>query len=272
MLKVNGADYISSASNPLSISLDAAKSYDVSGDLIGHIEIGTAAEPAGPTKLRLKGVNILSDADSGIAYLPEKKKLTVEVFANTSNYIRVENGAEKDDAAAIISNSDLTITGAGFLSLYANLGHGLKASELTVNGLPKLKIDAAHDAFHASKLLRITGGDITIDNCNDAFSAGSADSPSKITVEMTITDGNFVINRVNDSLFQNKSTAGNCRIIKGNFTVSSDNVKGLFQEEAGGSKIVVYDLCSWTGLSTEQLAEVNERTLILADQYSECKV
>lgn len=226
------------------VSLDAAKSYDLSGELVGHIEIGSSVEPAGHTKLRLKGVNILSDADSGIMYLPEKKKLTIEVFANTSNYIRVENGAEKDNAAAIISNSDLTITGAGFLSLYTNLGHGLKASELAINGLPKLKIDVVHDAFHASKLLRITGGDITIDNCNDAFSAGSADSPSKITVEMTITDGNFTINKVNDSLFQNKSTVGNCRIIKGNFIVTSDNVKEIFQEEAGGAQISVYDLCS----------------------------
>lgn len=271
-MKINGVDYTSSVSNPLSISLAAAKSYDLSGDLIGHIEIGTSAEPTGHTKLRLKGVNILSDADSGILYLPEKKKLTVEVFANTSNYIRVENGVEKDNAAAILSNSDLTVTGAGFLSLYANLGHGLKASELAVNGLPKLKIDALHDAFHASKLLRITGGDIVIDNCNDVFSAGSADSPSKITVEMTITDGNFTINKASDSLFQNKSTVGNCRIIKGNFIVSSANVKEMFQEESGGTKIAIYDLCSWSGLSASQLAEVNERTLKLANQYSECKV
>lgn len=256
----------------MTIKLDAVKEYDVSGDLIGHIEIASSTEPVGPTKLRLKGVNILSDADSGIVYSPEKKKLVVEVFANSSNYISVLNGKEKDDAAAILSNSDVTITGTGFLALSTNLGHAVKASELIVNGEPKMSIDAVHDAFHASKILRITGGEFTIENCNDVFSAGSAEDNAKITVEMTITGGKFMINGSTDSIFQNKSTVGNCRIVKGDFEFASDGISEMFQEEDGGTKVNVYDLCSFSGLSETQQAEVDSRKIVLAEQYGECKV
>ena len=194
------------------------------------------------------------------------------MFANSSNYINVPNGKEKDDAAALLSQSDITITGTGFLALSTNLGHAIKASELVVNGEPKLSIDAVHDAFHASKLLRITGGEFTVNSCNDVFSAGSAEDNTKITVEMTITDGKFIINGSTDAIFQNKSTVGNCRIIKGDFEFASDGINEMFQEEDGGTKVNVYDLCTFTGLSEVQQAEVDSRKLILADQYGECKV
>jgi hypothetical protein len=156
--------------------------------------------------------------------------------------------------------------------LSTNLGHAIKASELVVNGEPKLSIDAVHDAFHASKLLRITGGEFTVNSCNDVLSAGSAEDPSKITVEMTITGGKFIINGSTDAIFQNKSTVGNCRIIKGDFEFASDKINEMFQEEDGGTKVSVYDLCTFTGLSEAQQAEVDSRKLILADQYGECKV
>lgn len=61
---------------------------------------------------------------------------------------------------------------------------------------------------------------------------------------MTITDGKFTINKVEDGIFQNKSTVGNCKIIKGDFTIASANIKDMFQEEADGAKVIVYDLCA----------------------------
>lgn len=193
----------------------------------------------------LKGVNILSDVDSGIVYSPESKKLVVEVFANTSNYIDVPNGKEKDDAAAIFSKSDLTITGTGYLSLKTNLGHALKSSELIINGEPYLNINSVHDAFHASKLLRITGGYFEIVNCNDVFSAGSANDPTKNTVEMLITDGHFVINKCTDSLFQGKSSQGNYKIVSAYFeTTSSADIPEMFQEEdSTNNPINCYNFC-----------------------------
>lgn len=271
-LIVNGERMISSANAPLTVRLEASQEYDVSGDLVGHIEVYSDSEPAGHTKIRLKGVGIESDSDSGIAYLPEKKRLCVEAYANTSNYISVNKGVETDDAAAVLSNGDLLLTGAGYLSLKANVAHGVKASELVVNGVPKIKIDAAHDAFHASKILRIASGEFEIASANDVFSAGSGDDPNKITVEMTICGGSFNILKSTDSIFQNKSLVGNCRIVKGDFRFDSANTKDVFQEESGGEKVKIYDLCSFSGLSESQLAEVESRKLVLKDQYGECKV
>lgn len=199
--------------------------------------------------------------------------LLVEIFANTSNYITVDNGKEKDNAAAIFSNSDVTITGTGYLSLKTNLGHAIKASELIVNGLPHLIIDSVHDAFHASKLLRITGGKFEINSCNDVFSAGAADSPTKNTVELLITDGEFIINSCTDALFQGKSSAGNYKIIKGKFSATSDKISEMFQEvDSVNNPIVCYDLCQWVGFSENQLAEITTRTVALANQYSEPSV
>lgn len=267
---INDDEYESTASSPLSITLEPGETYVLKGDLIGHIDISSSAEPAARTKLVLKGVNILSDADSGIAYLPSSKKLVVEVYANTSNCVTVDNGKEKDDAAAIYSESDLTITGTGHLSLKTNLGHALKASELVVNGRPHLVIDSVHDAFHASKLLRITGGKYEIDSCNDVFSAGAADSPAKNTVELLITDGEYTVNKCADALFQGKSSQGNYKIVKGRFAVDSANISEMFQEvDSENDPIVVCDLCEWSGFSDEQTLEINKRTSKLADQYSE---
>lgn len=263
---------ISSANAPLTVRLEASQEYDVSGDLRGHIEVYSDSEPAGHTKIRLRGVDIESDSDSGIAYLPEKKRLCVEAYANSSNYVSVSEGAEKDDAAAILSNSDLLLTGAGYLSLKASVAHGLKASELVVSGVPKIRIEAAHDAFHASKILRIAGGEFEIASANDVFSAGSSEDPAKITVEMTICGGSFDILKSTDSIFQSKSTVGNCRIVKGDFRFDSAGVKEMFQEESGGEKVKIYDLCSFSGLSDSQLAEVESRKLVLKDQYGDCKV
>lgn len=169
----------------------------------------------------------------------------VEIFADTSNYIDMPAGKEKDDAAAIFSNSDLTITGTGHLSLKTNLGHALKSSELIINGSPYLHIDAVHDAFHASKLLRITDGYFEIVNCNDVFSAGSANDPTKNTVELLITGGYFNIHKCTDSLFQGKSSQGNYKIVSANFLATSpDDISEMFQEEdSTNNPINCYDLC-----------------------------
>lgn len=248
------------------VQLEAGKEYNLSGDLIGHIEIISALEPAAPTKIRLKGVNIKSDGEYAIYYVPEKKKLTVEVFANTSNYLKVENGA-LTTAAVIFSNSDLTITGAGHLDLFANIAHGLKASELVINGVPNITIDVVHDAIHASKFLRITGGNIIVNNANDVFSAGAADDPTKNTVELLITGGQFTINKCKEAVFQGKSSAGNYKLLNSTFNISAENIGMMFQEESADNEIQCYDTCTWAGLSSAQQIEVLARTIILADEY-----
>ena len=271
-------EYISQSNqDPIEVNLDPLKEYDISGELYGSIVVGSNVEVLGNTKIRLKGVNIYSKEEYAIKYYPTNKKLTVEIFADTTNLITVVTPdlAESSSVGAIDSENNLYITGTGALTITSNWGHAIKASELIFNGEPNITVDVHHDAFHASKILRVTGGKYTIENANDCFSAGKDEDSAK--TELTITGGSICVKACAEAIFQGKAVSGNYRIIKADVAIEDNSKVGyLFQEAGYGTeswnKTKVYDLAAFTGLDESREAEIADRKVVLADQYGDASV
>ena len=156
------------------IILDPGQVYELQGNLHGKVTIGSSADmPTARTKIILNGVNIQSDSDYAIGYLPDAEELVVVLAPDTENYlVNSEVGeAADDDFGALHSANDLHIYGTGSLTIKNTKGHGVKGSDLVISGKPGICVEANHDAVHGGKLLKITGGTFVINGANDAFSS-----------------------------------------------------------------------------------------------------
>jgi hypothetical protein len=203
------------------VRLTAGGEYKLRGDLLGHIIIGNLSDlPNNRTKIILEGVNIQSsDYASCIEYAPESGKLVVEIADNSENYlvVNIEGERGEDDLSALHSENNMLINGVGYLTIVNRKGHGIKASELIINGDLHMYLNTNHDAIHGGKLLRITNGEFEVENANDAFSASAGGSN---TGKLLILGGKYTIHACKDSAFDGKSANGIKRILNSKISVS----------------------------------------------------
>ena len=229
------------------IRLAAGGEYKLHGDLLGNIVIGTQNDsPANRTKIILDGVNIQSDeAESIINYAPKISKLIVEVSNNTENYLvcNINEEAGNDDLGVINSENNLMLTGVGYLTIINKKGHGIKASELIIDGDLHTYLDTNHDAVHGGKLLKITGGYFEVENANDAFSASSGSSG---TGKLLIYGGTYIINNCKEAAFEGKSSNGVKRILNTDITFG-EGVNKLFN--ASNASSPAYQIKVYHGLN-----------------------
>ena len=229
------------------IRLAAGGEYKLHGDLLGNIVIGTQNDsPANRTKIILDGVNIQSDeAESIINYAPKISKLIVEVSNNTENYLvcNINEEAGNDDLGVINSENNLMLTGVGYLTIINKKGHGIKASELIIDGDLHTYLDTNHDAVHGGKLLKITGGYFEVESANDAFSASSGSSG---TGKLLIYGGTYIINNCKEAAFEDKSPNGVKRILNANITFG-EGVNKLFN--ASNASSPAYQVKVYQGLN-----------------------
>lgn len=199
------------------VQLPACGTYELQGNLIGHIVIGNNEAKDtlnNRTKIILNGVNIRSDVnDAAINYTPRDKKLVVELKDTTENYlfVNVDEESADEDLGAINSNNGLVINGVGYLTVKNIKGHGFKASELYIDGDPHIYVDANHDAFHGKNLLKITNGYFYVENCNDAFTAGHDEAEDD--GRLYIYGGEFHIQNTKEAAFEGRSSIAKKRIL-----------------------------------------------------------
>ena len=229
------------------VRLSAGNTYELEGNLIGNVIIEGASSTLNRTKLILKGVNIQSDeAESIINYTPEVSKLVVEVANNTENYLvcNIEEETGQDDLGVIHSENNLMLTGVGYLTIVNKKGHGIKASELIIDGDVHMYLDTNHDAIHGGKLLKITGGEFYVNNANDAFSASEGGSG---TGKLLIYGGKYNIRACKEAAFEGKSPNGVKRILNANITFG-EGVNKLFNASNASSD--AYKVKVYQGLNT----------------------
>lgn len=205
------------------IILEPGQVYELQGNLHGKVTIGSSADvPAARTKIILNGVNIQSDSDYAIGYLPDAEELIVVLSPNSENYlVNAEVGeAADDDFGALHSANDLHIYGTGSLTIKNTKGHGIKGSDLVISGKPGICVEANHDAVHGGKLLKISGGTFVIKNAKDAFSS-SEHGPAQ-DGKTIILGGTFTINACKEAAFDGKSTNGIKKILNANITLGAD--------------------------------------------------
>lgn len=160
------------------VQLASKGRYVLEGLLEGRVVIGTDADVFdsavdSPTQVILNNVTIVTDSaeNAAIDYVPNDEKMFVTVAKNTVNHLVCTHETPRGDSqkGALHCENDLIVQGSGYLSCINRGGHGIKASELRINGNPHIYVEAVHDGIHGNKLIGITGGKFYINGANDAF-------------------------------------------------------------------------------------------------------
>lgn len=193
--------------------------YILSGTLTDGMVI-VDAEDTDKVQLVLDGVDITS-AESAAIYVREADKVFITTASDSQNTLT--NGGtytaidDNNIDAAIFSKSDLTLNGAGSLTITAKAGHGVVSKDDLVLTSRTYQIDAASHGLSGKDSVRIAGGSYTIVSGKDGIHAENADDTSLGFVYLA--DGTFDI------------TSGGDGISAGNW-LQADG--GVYTVKAGG--------------------------------------
>ena len=193
--------------------------YILSGTLTDGMVI-VDAEDTDKVQLVLDGVDITS-AESAAIYVREADKVFITTASDSQNTLT--NGGtytaidDNNIDAAIFSKSDLTLNGAGSLTITAKAGHGVVSKDDLVLTSRTYQIDAASHGLSGKDSVRIAGGSYTIVSGKDGIHAENADDTSLGFVYLE--DGTFDITSDGDGI-----SAGNWLQADG----------GVYTDKAGG--------------------------------------
>ena len=193
--------------------------YILSGTLTDGMVI-VDAEDTDKVQLVLDGVDITS-AESAAIYVREADKVFIttasdsqDTLTNGGTYTAID---DNNIDAAIFSKSDLTLNGAGSLTITAKAGHGVVSKDDLVLTSRTYQIDAASHGLSGKDSVRIASGSYTIVSGKDGIHAENADDTSLGFVYLA--DGTFDI------------TSGGDGISAGNW-LQADG--GVYTVKAGG--------------------------------------
>lgn len=174
--------------------------YILSGTLTDGMVI-VDAEDTDKVQLVLDGVDITS-AESAAIYVREADKVFITTASDSKNILT--NGGtytaidDNNIDAAIFSKSDLTLNGAGSLTITAKAGHGVVSKDDLVLTSRTYQIDAASHGLSGKDSVRIASGSYTIVSGKDGIHAENADDTSLGFVYLA--DGTFDITSDGDGI------------------------------------------------------------------------
>lgn len=174
--------------------------YILSGTLTDGMVI-VDAEDTDKVQLVLDGVDITS-AESAAIYVREADKVFIMTVSDSQNTLT--NGGtytaidDNNIDAAIFSKSDLTLNGAGSLTITAKAGHGVVSKDDLVLTSRTYQIDAASHGLSGKDSVRIASGSYTIVSGKDGIHAENADDTSLGFVYLA--DGTFDITSDGDGI------------------------------------------------------------------------
>ena len=167
-------------------------------------------------QLVLSGVSITSAASAPI-YVRQADKVFVTLASGTENTLinggSFDNIDDNNIDSVIFSKDDLTLNGAGSLTIQSPAGHGVVSKdELTVAG-GSYTITTASHGLNGKDNVCIAGGNITIASGKDGIQADNDDDDSLGFVR--IEGGNFDITAEGDGI----SASSAVDILNGSFTL-----------------------------------------------------
>lgn len=152
--------------------------------LSGTLENGMVAVNAGDTdevQLVLDGMEI-TNANSAAIYVLEADKVVVttasgseNTLANGGEYVAID---DNDIDGVIFSKADLTLNGAGTLTVSAAAGHGVVSKDNLVLTSGTYSITAASHGLSGNDSVRIASGTYTIDSGKDGIQAENTEDAS----------------------------------------------------------------------------------------------
>lgn len=193
------------------------------------------AEKTDKTQLVLDGVEITNQTGAAI-YVRQADKVFVTLAEGTENSLSNGGSFEAIDEnnidGVIFSKEDLTLNGAGDLSLSSPAGHGVVSKDdLTVTG-GSYTVSAASHGFAGKDSVSITGAAMTVSAGKDGIHGENSDDASLGSVY--IENGSFTITAEGDGI----SASACLQIDDGTFAITSgggsENGSKLTSDNWGG--------------------------------------
>lgn len=228
--------YDEETSVPITLSGDSASSdsdaVQISGSTVTITDEGTyllsgtlqdgsivvSAEDTDKVQLVLDGVDITS-ATSAAIYVLEADKVFLTTASGSGNtltnggeYVAID---ENNIDGVIFSKSDLTLNGAGTLTIQANAGHGIVSKDDLVLTSGTYDITAASQGLSGKDSVRIANGSYTIVSGKDGIHAENTDDIS--LGFLYVAGGTFEITAQGDGM----SASGYLQVEGGTFTITT---------------------------------------------------
>ncbi len=246
-------------------TITAEGTYVLSGTLSDGMIIVNASD-SDKIQLVLNGVDITSGTSAAI-YIAEADKVFITPTSGTEN-TQANGGSYEaiDDNnidAVIFSKSDLTLNGAGTLTINASAGHGIVSKDDLVLTSGTYVIDAASHGLSGKDSVRIANGNYTITAGKDGIHSENADDAQKGFVY--ISGGTLNITSDGDGI----SASGELIVEGGTYTIeagggSENGGSGTSGWNAGyGQFSQEDDSTSSKGLKSESNLTINAGTLTL---------
>lgn len=217
------------------VTISAAGTYVLSGELTdGQVVVDADGEKV---QLVLAGASV-SSADSAAVYVKAAKKVFLTLADGTQNTLATTGEYAASDEAnidgAVWTKSDLTVNGAGSLSVSSASGHGIVCKDDLVMVSGNVNVEAAGHAIQAKDSATLTGGEWVLTAGTDGIHCGADEDTSGEKGSVLIAGGSVSITAGSDGV----DAAGVLEVDGGDVGVSAGD-DGLHAEYAlqvdGGS-------------------------------------
>lgn len=176
--------------------------YVLSGSL-SNGQVIVDAQTKGTVRLVLNGAEIQSQTGPAI-WVKNAEKTIITLANGTQNKVSdgaayAVSGAQEDaPTAAVFSKDDLTVNGAGALTVRANYKDGVTSKDDLVITGGQLAITAKDDALVGRDMVVVKAGDFTIDAGGDGIKTTNDTDPGKAYI--AIEGGTFTIKAAKDGI------------------------------------------------------------------------
>ena len=214
------------------VTISDEGTYILSGKLTNGMII-VDAEDTDKIQLVLDGVTI-SNAESASIYVRSADKVFITTASGSENMLK--NGGtytaidDNNIDAVIFSKDDLTLNGAGTLTIHAEAGHGIVSKDDLVLTSGTYEITAEKHGLSGKDSVRIADGTYNITSGKDGLHASNTDDTSLGFIY--IAGGNFEITAADDGMH-----ADSALMIEGgtiHVAESYEGLEGLSIDIAGG--------------------------------------
>ena len=162
------------------VTITEEATYMISGELTDGMLIVNAPDSA-KLQLVFNGASITSKASAAL-YILEADKVFVTLAEGTTNAL-INGGSftpidDNNIDGALFSKQDLTLNGAGSLTVTSPAGHGIVCKDDLVITGGNYVVNSASHGLDANDSVRIAVADLSIDAGKDAIHAENSDDPS----------------------------------------------------------------------------------------------
>lgn len=189
--------------------------------LTGSLEDGSVVVNAGDTdKVQLVLDNVqITNADGAAIYIPAADKVFITTAADSANTL--ENGGsytaidDNNIDGVIFSKCDLTLNGAGSLTIQAQAGHGVVSKDDLVVTSGSYAVTAAGQGLSGKDSVAIAGGTFVLETGKDAIQSDNEEDADKGYIYLA--GGDYTITSQGDGV----SASGWLWVADGSYTVFS---------------------------------------------------